>query len=369
METRGLSFKDRQIEIRRWRRKERIKSKHKRINSKKTSATPKEIILPEKFTLENIVQVVTELSALRFYLAKDNKKMYLELNMDKIKEVDISTSLMLAAELDCWSIQKGKLNSHDDSWNKNIRELFYEMGLFDLLNIKSKTPVDTELNTTIFLRFISNTEVEMAPLINLRKQIERTIGSDLPQQQRNFLSASLQEAITNTFHHAYKSKGKKGNRWKRKRIEKWWLSACYYKNQEIIVSLYDRGLTIPTTLEKRKDPYLYKLKNFLKSLKFSTITQAAVHYSHKIEKEGTENKNISSREPYTQTAERNRGKGLAQLLHLIQEKGEMTIISNRDYCKFYFKNDRLISERYNNEIALRGTLIQWKLFYNTLTQN
>ncbi len=360
METKGLSQKDQQSTIRRWKKKDnrRIKNINVKKKSKQKKESPEniEIILPEIFTLKNITQVIEKISYLRSCLSRDHKRMYLELNMDEIKEVDISTSLMLAAELECWSMQKGKLNSYDNRWNCHIRELFYEMGLFSLLKISSKTNIKSTssvIKNTSFLHFTSGIDTDGEKIKQLRKEIENIIGFSLREEQKVALFTSLSEAIINTWHHAYKTGSKKI---KKKRYEKWWISGSYNKRtKELIISLYDRGKTIPTTLQKRQDSYSKKIKNLLLLKQSSNITQTAMKYSY-------ERKTL---EPYTQTGERHRGKGLAQLLHLIEKKGSLVIISQSDHCCFDFINGSLEAKEYGDYISkrkkLEGTLIQWKL--------
>ena len=356
MQTKGLGHQGRNIVIRRWKKKEKnrikkYKNKKNKQLQRKYKQPPKrvDIELPPRLVLDNFNKVSKKFNDFRELIKKDDKRFFLHLNMNKIVEVDISCSLILAAELDCWRIQKEELNSYHDNWEEDIKERFYEMGLFELLKIQTEIqPSNPEIRKTTFLKFISGLrEKDGQPIVDLQKKIEETIGYILPKKDSLSLYTSLCEAILNTGEHAYGKESKT-------EYEKWWLSACCDENKKITISLYDRGYTIPITLKQKQDNLLEYIHKFYLTKQYNNITEAAVNYSHL--------KTQNRKKFFTQTGKKHRGKGLAQLLQLIENKGTMTIVSNRDYCKFVFENNKLISDTHSIRYPLNGTLIQWELF-------
>jgi len=298
------------------------------------------IDLPENFNLHtNTDETLEIMGRFRKILDKPMPKLK-KLNFDNIKNINPSSALMLAAEIDVWNIKsRQNLSASHTTWDHNIKYLLWEMGFFELLKLPSlEGLLKTEKNTT-FLKFISGKKAHGEKAKELRKNIEKVLGEKLENYLHLF--EGLSEAFTNTTQHAYE----KGNT----STNKWWITSAYQKDEKkLIVSMYDRGKSIPTTMHTGKK---WGFLNERKRTKHNQLLKIAMEDSFN-GKETTR----------TQTQQSNRGKGLKQLLDFVYTQGKLTIISNKGYCAFEVKDDKLsIVEQKELKYPLHGTLIEWDI--------
>lgn len=114
-----------------------------------------------------------------------------------------------------------------------------------------------------------------------------------------------------------------------------------------MVSIYDRGKSIPITM---KTGTKWGFLDERKYSKDSELIKIAMNTSF----EG-ENTRSSTEDSF-------RGKGLKQLLGFIENKGKLTIISQKGYCTFMVKSDTLeIVCQKTLKYPLQGTLIEWEI--------
>jgi len=297
------------------------------------------IDLPENFDLHTHTDETLEIMG-KFRKILDKATPRLErLNFDHIKHINSSSALMLVAEIDIWNIKSGKgLSASHTTWDNNIKRLLWEMGFFKLLKLPPLEGLQPNKNTT-FLKFISGTKSEGQKAKELRENIEQVLGKKL--ENKLHLFDGLSEAFTNTTQHAYEADNTN--------INKWWITSAYQKDEKkLIVSMYDRGKSIPTTMRTdRKWVFLDERK----ITKHNQLLRIAMEASFN-NKENTR----------TKTKQANRGKGLKQLLDFIKKQGKLTIISNKGYCAFAIKDNKLsIIERKELKYPLHGTLIEWDI--------
>ena len=327
-------------------KKKSLKSNNKSNQSKTIIKTSKvSINLPEKFNLHtNTDKTLQEMNKFREAVETDQKRL-LNLNFKKMQYLDSSSALILAAEIDVWNNKVSqKLNARHKTWNTKVKALLCEMGFFELLGmnpIRNHQIID---KNTLFLKFLSGQGADGAKAKILREGIEGVIGKDL--ERKIHLYAGLTEAFTNTTQHAYDCDNLNV-------FDKWWVTAAYKKSSNrLIVSMYDRGKSIPNTIHKYKkwnDVKSYLNVDLIK--KHRHLIEAAMQVSFKA-KGGTRSK----------TQENNRGKGLRQLLDFIEYDGKLTIISGKGYCVFTTNNDKLETiERKGLKYPLQGTLIEWDI--------
>jgi len=314
-------------------------TKSKNPYNKNSSKTLKKIELPSVFDLyANTDETLEAMGKFRAIIDKDKPRLK-KLSFDKIEEIESSSALMLAAEIDVWNIKSSqKLSSHHKSWNENVRHLLCEMGLFELLNIPKPNQLQSTKDTT-FLQFIAGNKSNGESAKKLRENIEEVIGSSL--ENKLHLFDGLSEAFTNTTQHAY-------DKDKVNEFDKWWISASYKREEnQLVVSMYDRGKSIPATMHtSKKWLFLDERKN----TKHSDLIEIAMNGS------------FNGKNTRTQTESKNRGKGLKQLLDFIKNKGQLTIISNKGYCIFELKNNNLNTVKKKElKYKLQGTLIEWKI--------
>lgn len=295
------------------------------------------LIVPENFnTNEHIEKSLELLQKLRSAVITGRLK---HLNFDKIKVIDISSALMLAAEVDVWNIEANdSLNSNSKNWNDNIKDLLCEIGFFELL----KLPLlhHSQNNNITFLKLISGTKSEGDKAKKLRLEIERVMGKEL--ENKIHLFEGLTEAFTNTRQHAYDSD---------KEINKWWITAAYDKStKQLIVSMYDRGNSIPATMKTGKK---WIILDERKNTSHNKLIEIAVKSSHK------------GKEHRSKTGQEYRGKGLNQFLSFIENCGELKIISGKGLVSFSLNNNILkIINSKELKYALQGTLVEWNIDLN-----
>jgi len=213
------------------------------------------------------------------------------------------------------------------------------MGFFELLHIPKPEDVQNSKNTR-FLPFISgnieNRNDDGLHAKNLREKIEEVAGIEI---KGHLLFTGLTEAITNVSHHAYKSHNSRKSRW--------WMSGAFDKIQnEVIVSFYDHGLTIPKTLPSSK--YFEKIREWFRFWSDSEKIKAAMKYGR------------------TSTGELARGKGLQDFLAIIRAypNSELKIYSRKGLLMVRnvpsLGAGKLKFTCKDFEISLRGTLIEWR---------
>ncbi len=299
-----------------------------------------ELTLPSKFDLHGnqneTIKLIQRLHQTNNY---KNKYNLTSLKFDDIKEINLSSALILASEIDVWNKKiQGRIQSNHEQWDAKIRLLLQEMGLFKLLKLPSIPVVENPLEkNTVFLQFLVSKTSDGQLAKKMREKIEEVLGRDL--ENKVHLYGSISEAFTNVIQHAYG---------KRERSPYWWIATAYHKDKEqITVALYDRGVGIPKTMKTFPRWRLLKEEYFKNDAALIAIAMRS----------SFDNKNNR-----TNTGQENRGKGLKELLSFIKERGTLTIISGKGYCTFEHKNEKLQTiEQKKMSYNLSGTLIEWNL--------
>ena len=326
-------------------KKSKRKNKKNKLQAFKNKRQKENVLnLPSNFDLhENPEYTLEAMNYFRSIVDKEKPKLK-KLNFEKIKYINSSSALMLAAEIDVWNSKVGNnLQANHDTWNEEIKVLLCEIGFFELLGMTPPIKNQEVNNNTTFLKFISGHKSEGEKAKELREKIEAVIGKELAE--KTYLFEGLSEAFTNTTQHAYNKNSNK--------YDKWWITAAYKKDErKLVVSMYDRGKSIPNTIHK------YSKWNEIKTyLKVDLLKS----HSHLI-KAAMEASYSSNMQTRTQTQQSNRGKGLKQFLDFIKTSGHLTIISGNGYCVFKVKNDKLISDAKKRlKYPLKGTLIEWTI--------
>ena len=303
------------------------------------------IDLPEIFDLHKNTDETLEIMKQFRAVVDSNRPRLKKLNFDKMQYINSSSALMLAAEIDVWNSKTSqKLQAQHSTWNNEVKVLLCEMGFFELLALPPLSDQQKIDKDTTFLKFISGQKVKGKNAKQLRINIEEVIGKEL--EDRIHLYSGLSEAITNTKQHAYDETNPKS-------FDKWWITAAHKRNNnKLVVSMYDRGKSIPKTLHKYKkwnEVKSYLSRDLIKNDSHLIDTAMKVSFGHQSETR-------------TRTQEQHRGKGLEQLLSFIKDNGELTIISGKGLCVFTVKNEKLTNKKKKSlKYFLQGTLIEWKI--------
>ena len=294
----------------------------------------KQLSLPEKFCLDNYVQTVEAISEVRESIIRE--KIYI--NFDTIREIDTATAMMLAAELEVMKItyKVSQMIAHDSHWDPKVRALLVQMGFLELLSAIPEISSHTEPSKNkIFVKFRSGHKLIGDSVVQILENLQKNItAGELSDDLLLHLCVGISEAITNSYQHAYRG----DDRNERIKLNRWWISASIDKQtKEIQVVCYDRGATIPKTIKSSLFPILSE-----DEIIFTTI-----------------------KEQKSSTKSKNRGKGLSELLHLIDEnkQGTLRIYSGKGMVEF--KRSRKKGE--NTDISrelprkMQGTLVEWSI--------
>ncbi len=341
-------------------RRKRVKNKKKPVykddesKNKVTSVNHnprngKEIIeLPERFNLEDNFEVVIDRIDKVAKCIKAGIPIYVD--FDKVRNISVSATLMLAAELDIYNLVKrggGRLHAYDSKWDKNVRNRLKEMGFLKLLKVKSEMErtYKNENEKEIFIKFISGNKhyEDASSVAKFIVEVNNTLNKrKIPEELSLHLHAGMSEAINNTVEHAYEEK-------QPDRQNRWWVSASINRdNQEIKVICYDRGLTISKTI-RESETKLNQIKMLIGN-KDHEIIMAALEHKH------------------SSTKRANRGNGLSSLIGFIEENGQgvMKVYSGEGMIQ-YDKSQKHDNEGYNSNMLgskIRGTLIEWSVILN-----
>lgn len=224
--------------------------------------------------------------------------------------------------------------------SKKIERLLEESGFFHVLGVKKRGAVVRRSNATRYLQCKSNTEIVGSEIPKIRDEL---LGSDLkmPQPIGKKVFRALTEAMTNVKHHAYFQKAMKN----RRLDGRWWMAAQLSLRRNLFtLTFYDAGVGIPRTLPRR---YGWETIRGMFSMlpgfdpDDGQMIKAAVELGR------------------TRTDADNRGKGLLDLLKLIDTVGggSLQIFSRGGVYKYTHS-----SEAFSNDSnAIEGTLIKWEL--------
>ncbi len=328
------------------------------MNNKKGDKKPehqkvhKVIQLPKVFDLhDNHEEVMEKINMFRKSFNNFAINPHIRIDFSKIEEITLASALVLAADIDAWRITK-RPSSVD--LPQKVIVLFDKLGFFELLEIPRDGNDNTQEIGFSCVKLLSAQKTDGEKAKKLREGIEKTMGQELQLNQSQALFHSLTEALTNAKQHAYTKPNDL------KEYEKWWITAACGSvpgsvsgsvsgsDKELTVAIYDRGRTIPKTMAKTW--FLDRMKEAIGN--DAKLISVAMKTSY------------SGVRHRSKTKEKHRGKGLKQLLDMVnlETGGTVHIISGRGYCCFGVENGELVThfER-NQKLSMHGTLIEWRI--------
>ena len=256
----------------------------------------------------------------------------LKIDFTTLQDIGPAAALVLAAELDCWRLRARKpirvLDIH--KWNRNVRFLLDEMGLFDLVQVVNPPP-SLGPAPLRFIRFKSGQAADGELAKELRIDLEKITG-EIPGWSN--LYRGLAEAMTNVRQHAYEGGGS-GN------LEKWWMFGAYHNPSKLLTcAFFDRGVGIPATLPRT---HRERLAGLLESLRLPNSDAAMIAAAMELGR--------------TRTGLQNQGRGLADMQKFVEssESGILRILSRGG--KYTYQDDEKATSSLPSPIG--GTLIEW----------
>lgn len=273
----------------------------------------------------------------------------LRLVFDECKTIRLSALVLLLAQIHKLQIEFGDgVITSTYPPNPKIERFLADIGFYELLHVKRRKNVAAHSRLTRFIRFKSEQKPNSAEIPKLRTEL---LGKDLkmPGAIARLIFRALSEAMTNVNHHAYKTKplilpGLEG---------RWWMAASLSARTSLFtLAFYDAGVGIPKTLP-RKYP-LEKIRGILSLLPgVDPDDGQMIHAAMGLGR--------------TRTEQTNRGKGLMDLVKLIDTVGAGAVHIHSLHGAYAYA-PRVENHR-NHEGFVEGTLIEWQLPLDKALEN
>lgn len=319
----------------------KIKKYGKVNKKKKRTCKPLSLTVPEIMDLNNNYDETMDFfTKIRKCSTIHSNISYLDFT--KIKQVTSEAALILVSELYRYKKQKCiNLAVRDfNKWDERIKIQFYEMGIFELLNIKNlpKNFQPSSNDKVQYIKFrvsyISDEEV-----MQFQEDIKKLVN--IPNQE--YLHNSITEAIINVRKHAYRS-----NMQYKPPKNYWWAIASFDRENCILsILVFDHGIGIPATLEHNY-PELYK-KRFLGIIKYNKTPK------------DSEIIKVAMEAGKTSTNEKNRGRGSQDIKdYIAKTPNSMLKIRSLKGTYEYHTNGK--EKIYDNKDILQGTLLEWNVY-------
>lgn len=310
------------------------------------------VVLPEVLDLCEKYEITTQyfdvirrLGSAAKYRASRRAVILRSVNFDNIKRISSPAALRLTAELSRWDDNiLNLLTPKVGGWNDEILTRFHDLGFFDLFKKSPDLSRVKRQSSVRFVKYIKGNCINKN-FSNLKLELSKLVGENI--RKWTFLHSGLDEAITNVGHHAYPDDCDVTSKHKN-----WYLTGAYDEEKRSLkIVFYDQGIGIPRSLPASK--VWERALNYISALgvdaaekrKDEMLLKAAVEVSR------------------TRTNEEDRGKGLADMLEFIKQRGEgyLSIISQHGLYKYTVRNGdgNTKSVRFDNPTM--GTLIIWKV--------
>lgn len=303
------------------------------------------IILPEILSFwDNYDETANALAAIRIFGLQ--KRVPLEIRFDRVKTLDPSATLALAAEI--YRCRKLRIYRHGAFVTGNyphsplVHAQLSDMGFFRLLEILdrplSELPSAPKVRP-LFLKFLTDTRVVGATVDAFVSIIEKHIVA-LNAVARGRLVGAIKEAMGNVNEHAYRVPTAVQSMKRR-----WYMSSrINAENHEVMITLYDQGVGIPETL----DPDLMETVRAT----LSGNTDRSLHIT-----DGFAIK-LSTEIWRTTTGQSGRGRGFRDMKRFIDNctDGELRVLSNRG--RYTYVRDHEVFDDLSSSSG--GTIIEWR---------
>lgn len=279
--------------------------------------------------------------------------------MDEVREISTSAALVLAAEYERKAIkmdERAPLISVE-KWDAGLLHKLDQIGFFKGFGYE-RPAIDDESNyaDVLTIPFYSGTKSEMQivdqQLLKLVEHIDP--GYQIDSNMVIALNSAVGEAATNTREHAYK----KYHTFRYPHVGRWWATgAASIRERQIVVSLYDQGVTIPVSY-----PRLPAFQQLMATLNlFSSSPENQYANDAKLIQAATVHGNTGRNVGSTVANKRIGGFGLPQIKDAINLCGGGSLmILSRGGRYIYTLDQGTRSEQLDTfDCSVGGTLIEW----------
>lgn len=236
-------------------------------------------------------------------------------------------------------------------WNEDVFRKLYQIGFFEIVGITPERPdVIIDEGSTRTMRIISmNNANDLAKVDAALLDLGVFMGLDgqLSEHVIIDLLTGLSEAISNVTNHAYPS----DYRPEYPHVGKLWVSATADRdNQTLTVVVYDQGVTIPVTYPRisRGEQVMNFLGRALRQKRSFDFQDDGTYVRASMKYGGS------------RTDKEYRGKGLPQMIEMIDRvgRGTITVVSRGGWCR------RDLDGRYRSgavPFSIDGTMVEWEV--------
>ena len=285
-----------------------------------------EVVVPNNFSLlDNTENTLKCLNHLIDYVHK--RKLAIKVDSSKVDAVDPAALMYLISILKDAN-HKNVIIRGNYPRNKDTRRLFIKYGFSKFVtNQKVIKSVQLSDEDTLQIEEGKDISTETAKSVLDFAERHQCFKYDKDNLSKK-LYASLIEMMGNVRQHAYTCAS--GH----------WLVVCEFKKGFLEFVLFDKGVGIPTTVQKK---FIKDTINYFTKKRESYILKSTLEGSFR-----------------TQTKENNRGKGLPQIFEFLRSNRieNARLISGFGYCEIYHDGVRINVDLKNK---LHGTLFSWKI--------
>lgn len=331
-----LSKYDRKI-----RKNQLIVQKNKKVKRK----TKEHIVveLPEVLSLENEYRAdfLTAISKIQKYLP--SKDYRCSIDHSKINRIDPEALLVLAAEIKrtVSNIDHRylKYNKQYAPKNEQVIRMLNSIGYWEHFNININNLGDRKRR---YLKILHDTEANNLHVVELREFFNSKLKF-LPTNTTEMFDNAISEAIANSVEHAYI---KEQNIVTINRA--WWLSGSYnIDTNELFFGCYDQGIGVKEALGHHDNRLVMQWVDGLRLMNESDSKVIETLVTKELPK-------------YKNT---DRGHGFKHFIKFIEDYtyGSLNIYSKKGEYKAVKEEDSMITQKYDYQDSLNGTLIVWKI--------
>lgn len=271
-----------------------------------------------------------------------------------MRTVGPSAALVLAAVFQRAKYITGrKLHTVDEhKWHPGVAWMLRAIGFHELLEMQPLTRAKPYHGDVRIQPFVCGQRADGKEL----GRLQEALALLLPQELREKLFTAepyggMLEAILNSYSWAYPE----GHQWEHPALKNWWLTgAVDTKTNQVIVCVYDQGVSIPHSLPHwaHWNAVEIRAKKLMQRLKLS---QSIDHHSN----DGLAIR-LAMKIAKTATKLPQHGKGLHTMVEVAERAkvGRLRILSrNGEYIWETGKRPRSLT----HEFPLTGTLVEWQL--------
>jgi len=268
---------------------------------------------------------------------RESEKNKISINFDETTLITASAMICFLSEVDLilkFSSPESKTITFKHPKHEKIESILKQVGFYELVK---KEPRKTKVFEDVsYWNYASGAKSELQKTQNAMIEIENKIG----RKAKRKLYKGFSEAMANSVEHAYYNANDEIQ-------TKWWAFAGVYKGKLIVV-ICDKGIGIPISLPKKWGVELVEKTLGLLNIKTksdSALIQAATRMGK------------------TRTNQNNRGKGLSDVLSIINQfkVGNLSIFSNKGYYRYYGANGVAKDKLTEHNLSMCGTIVEWSI--------